>query len=139
MSGVLDRHIPGEMAVRPQDIVCPVPHLPLLTYHTPLPAILTPGALPRKEVHQNIFQSRLHQICRNLLVLIRLLCICKISIKIPHHQQFGTPGHGWDLPVFHYHEIMLIYPYPFLVAITQLFSWIIFINDCICILTGSPE
>ena len=25
-----------------------------------------------------------------------------------------------------------------MVLITQLFSWIIFINDCICILTGSP-
>ena len=28
-------------------------------------------------------------------------------------------------------------PVPFLVVISQLFSWIIFINDCICILTGS--
>ena len=33
---------------------------------------------------------------------------------------------------------MVIYPYPFLVVITQLFSNIIFINDCVCILTGSP-
>ena len=33
---------------------------------------------------------------------------------------------------------MLIYPHPFFVAITQLFSLIIFINDCICILSGSP-
>ena len=33
---------------------------------------------------------------------------------------------------------MIIYPYPFLVVITQLFSWTIFIPDCICILTGSP-
>ena len=47
--------------------------------------------------------------------------------------------HRWDLPVLHYHEIMVIYPYPFLVVITQLFSCIIFINDCICILTGSPR
>ena len=47
-------------------------------------------------------------------------------------------GHVWELPVLHYHEIMVIHPYPFLVAITQLLSWIIFINDCICILTGSP-
>ena len=31
-----------------------------------------------------------------------------------------------------------IYPYPLLVAIKQLLSWIIFINYCICILTGSP-
>ena len=46
--------------------------------------------------------------------------------------------HGWDLPVLHYHKIMVIYPYPFLVVVTQLFSWIIFINDCIWILTGSP-
>ena len=45
----------------------------------------------------------------------------------------------WDLPVLCYHEIMVIYPYPFLVAITQLFFWIIFINDCICILTSSPK
>ena len=30
--------------------------------------------------------------------------------------------HRWGLPVMHYHEIMVIYPYPFLVVITQLFS-----------------
>ena len=45
--------------------------------------------------------------------------------------------HRWNLPVLHYHEIMVIYPYPFLVVINQLFSWIIFITGCICILTGS--
>ena len=46
--------------------------------------------------------------------------------------------HRWDLPVLHYREIMVIYPYPFLVVITQLFSCVIFINDCIRILTGLP-
>ena len=45
----------------------------------------------------------------------------------------------WELPVLHYHEIIVICLYPFLVVITQFFSWIICINDCICILTGSPE
>ena len=30
-------------------------------------------------------------------------------------------------------------PSPFLVAMNQLFSRVIFINDCICILTGSPR
>ena len=30
-------------------------------------------------------------------------------------------------------------PLPFLVVINQFFSWIIFINNCICILTGSPR
>ena len=34
-------------------------------------------------------------------------------------------------------KIMAIYPYPFLVIITQLIYWIILLNDCICILTGS--
>ena len=29
-------------------------------------------------------------------------------------------------------------PLPFLVVITQVFSYIIFINDCIFLLTGSP-
>ena len=29
-------------------------------------------------------------------------------------------------------------PLPFLVVITLFLSWIIFNNDCICILTGSP-
>ena len=33
---------------------------------------------------------------------------------------------------------MVIHPYPFLVVITQLLPWIIFINDSIGILTGSP-
>ena len=31
-------------------------------------------------------------------------------------------GYRWKSPVLHYHEIMVIYPYPFLVVITQLFS-----------------
>ena len=44
-------------------------------------------------------------------------------------------AHRWELPVLHYHKIMVIYPHPFVVVITQLFSWIIFINDYICILT----
>ena len=47
-------------------------------------------------------------------------------------------GHRWELPVLHYQKIMVIYPFPFLVVITQLFSCIIFINGCIYILTGSP-
>ena len=57
----------------------------------------------------------------------------------------GGPGsnmasvlHRWDLPVLRYHKVMVIYPYHFLVVIDQLFSCIIFINDCICTLTGSP-
>ena len=29
-------------------------------------------------------------------------------------------------------------PLPFLVVITQFFSWMVFINNCICILTGLP-
>ena len=43
-----------------------------------------------------------------------------------------------ESPILHYHKIMVIYPYPFLVVTAQFFSWIIFINDCICILIGSP-
>ena len=46
--------------------------------------------------------------------------------------------HIWELPVLYYHKIMVIYYYPFLVVITLLFSCILFINDCICILTISP-
>ena len=46
--------------------------------------------------------------------------------------------HIWELPVLCYHEIMVMYPYPFLVLSTQLFSCIIFINDYINILTVSP-
>ena len=34
---------------------------------------------------------------------------------------------------------MVNYPYPFLVVMTQLFSWLIVIIDCICLLTGSPR
>ena len=28
-------------------------------------------------------------------------------------------SHIWELPVIHYHKVMVIYPYPFLVAITH--------------------
>ena len=31
-------------------------------------------------------------------------------------------GHRWDLPVLHYHKIMVTYPYPFFAVITQFFS-----------------
>ena len=51
---------------------------------------------------------------------------------------FGKVIHRWELPFLHYHKIMETYPCPFLVSITLLFSWIIFINDCIWILTGLP-
>ena len=30
--------------------------------------------------------------------------------------------HRWELPVLHYHKIMVIYPHPFFVVINQLFS-----------------
>ena len=43
-----------------------------------------------------------------------------------------------ELPILHYQKIMVICPYPFLMVVTQLFSWIMCINYCICILTGSP-
>ena len=48
-------------------------------------------------------------------------------------------SNGWERPVLCYHKTMVIYPYPFLVVINQILSWTIFNNDCICILTGSPE
>ena len=48
-----------------------------------------------------------------------------------------TVRHRWELLVMNYHKIMVICPYPFLVVINQLLSWIRFINDCICILTSS--
>ena len=47
--------------------------------------------------------------------------------------------HIWELTIIHCHKIMENYPYPFLVVISQFFSLVIFINDCICILTGSPR
>ena len=33
---------------------------------------------------------------------------------------------------------MGMYPYPFSVVLDHFLLWIIFINDCICILNGSP-
>ena len=33
-----------------------------------------------------------------------------------------TCYHMWELPVLHYHDIMVIFPYPFLVVITKLLS-----------------
>ena len=53
-------------------------------------------------------------------------------------EPLGADRHRWELPVLHYHKIIGIYPYHLFVAITQLFSYIIFINGCICILIGSP-
>ena len=44
----------------------------------------------------------------------------------------------WLLYVLRYHEIMVIYPYPFFVANNPFLSCTIFINASRCILTGSP-
>ena len=60
------------------------------------------------------------------------------QLEVAYGRKMTGEGHRWDLPVLYYHKMIVIYPYPFLVAITQLFSWIIFINYCICILTSSP-
>ena len=65
-------------------------------------------------------------------------CIINLTALYMNYNHTGLWDHRWDLPILHYHEIMVIFPYPFFVVITQLFSCIIFINDCICILTGSP-
>ena len=59
------------------------------------------------------------------------ICQEQEEIERPWH-------HIWDLPVFHNHRVMVIYPYPFFVVITQFLACIIFINDCKHILTGSP-
>ena len=58
--------------------------------------------------------------------------------QVPGRGGIPSSTHRWELPVIHYHKIMVIYHYPFVVVIIQFFSWIILINDCICILTGSP-
>ena len=58
------------------------------------------------------------------------------SIQYPTGLNITQKYHRREFPVIHYHEIMLIYYYPFLVVITQLLSWIIFVNIRICILTG---
>ena len=51
----------------------------------------------------------------------------------PSHQGKFHLCHIWELPVTHYHKVIVIYPYPFLEVITQFFSCIIFVNGCICI------
>ena len=38
---------------------------------------------------------------------------CGPGHQVPHN-------HRWELPVIHYHKIMVTYPYPFFVVITQL-------------------
>ena len=63
---------------------------------------------------------------------------CFAHLRLKNLTLTSPARYRWELTVLHYHKIMVIYPYPFLVVITPFFSWIIFINDCICILTGSP-
>ena len=61
----------------------------------------------------------------------------KLTLK---YHKISVPGKNiWELLVLHYNKIMVIYPYPFLMVIIQFFYWIIFTNDCICIITGSPR
>ena len=52
-------------------------------------------------------------------------------VEPPQHLQHHTRNHIWELNFLHYHEIMVLYPYPFLVLITLFFSWIVFIHYCI--------
>ena len=54
------------------------------------------------------------------------------------YPMFSTVFHTRELLIIYCRKIMVIYLYPFLVVITQFFSCIIFIDDCICILNGSP-
>ena len=61
-----------------------------------------------------------------------------VLVETWEHLKISSATHKWQLTFLRYHEIMVIYHYPFLVVITQLFSGIIFINDYICILTVSP-
>ena len=58
---------------------------------------------------------------------------------VRRQQDCRRRSHRWELIVLHYHKILVIYPYPFVVVITRLLSWIIFINYCICILTCSSR
>ena len=49
----------------------------------------------------------------------------------------GVSNTYMGITVIHWYKIMVIYLSPSLVKIIQLFFWIIFIDDFICILTGS--
>ena len=63
----------------------------------------------------------------------------ELIYKLDLLSNFGSKSmHRRKLTVIRYQNIMVIFTYPFLVVITQLFSLIIFINDFTYILTGSP-
>ena len=72
----------------------------------------TPQHLPHNQF--NLFHMKLHNNTRQYLE------ICKDGVN-----------HRWEFPILHYQRIMVIYPYPFLVVITQLLSCMISINDFI--------
>ena len=84
-------------------------------------------------VDENLFSSALL-----LTIVYAMMILMSEHTHNIHIRGEWRWGHIWELPVLHYHKIMVIYPYPFSVVITQLFSWIIFTHDCICILPGSP-
>ena len=82
---------------------------------------------------------------------VNIKCFWSIRLYNPFTQNIGlevqfessdeksdTEDHIWELPVLRYHKIMVIYLYPFFMVITQFSSYIILINYCIHILTGSP-
>ena len=46
-----------------------------------------------------------------------------VLLHVEKEASKGRGGnHSWELPVLHYNKIMVIFPFPFLVVITQLFS-----------------
>ena len=79
----------------------------------------------------------------NIMVYMALTLLGRNIDELNHSNCWSIFGlvtgtnHRWVSPVPHYHEVMVIYPYPFLELITLFFSCIIFINGCICILISS--
>ena len=69
-------------------------------------AVFVPRGLKSKHL---LPDTKYFLIC--VYIILTLINYCKYIVK-----------HRWELPVLHYHKIMVIHPYPFLVVITQLLS-----------------
>ena len=71
-------------------------------------------------------------------IIVLKLFDSKKSIWIRLHTAL-TPSNIRELPILCFHGIMAIYPNPIFSYKYPIFFWIIFINDRICILSGSSE
>ena len=97
MPGVMDRYVPEETAVCPQDIVHPGTYLPPQPDHNICPLAPGPGMSVQKKMYGNILLSHRRQGLHNLFVLLRSFRPRKVSAGVACHHNFGPTAASFKI------------------------------------------